>query len=1349
MWSNRCSIFILALLVASGAVKVSGRLPRILPESLAEGDEGVTVRGDCEFKVNGDLNDPAPLFSRHNSYEIIVPDPTDTVRLVNGELLDMFCPGVGFAAPFVNRWQVTATCLQNKYFLVDDLIYPFANFSCTAWPIFTALRSGKDCNGGTDLVQVGFEVEDGGFLQSYELCHDAEAEATRYVHHVLYPSSYDYQHGVARPNFIELDFYGGRDVNTKYTQVQQNITISNILGLDASPYFNFSDNRILARGHMIAKTDQIFGAAQHSTFLFINVAPQWQTFNGGNWERVETSVRKFVADRNLTTDCYTGTWGVSTLPDVDGIERELYMDFDENNNGLIPVPKIYFRVVIDRVTREGIVLIGINNPYLTLEQIQKDYILCKDIGHQLRWLTWYKEDLHEGYSYACSVEDFIEVVKDLPLEDLHTNGILGLDDVTTVEPSTTESSTTTEEPSSTTSTEIPSTTDPTPSSTSVSSTTEEPSSSTASPTTEPPTSTVTSTTEQPTSTVTPTTNPSTSTGTPTTEPPTSTVTPTTEQSSSTTLEPTSTTSSPTTSQPTSSTEESTSTSATSTSTSSPPVTTANPIANPCRFSTNGDLKDPAPLLTPQGALSWLVPDESGLYTVEEGSSIDLHCTGALVSPFNRYTALTARCVGDQLYEAEGQRINIRGFVCQSWPTYAAVRSGQSCAGGTDVVQIGFDVAAGFLSHVELCYDQQEQISRYARYELTPANVAYQKGVAQPGYLRGDFYSGQDVNVLYGQSNQLDAFSTALGLDASQYFDSTKDLYLTRGQLAARLDFVHSSAQRATHFYVNAVPQWRSINIGNWLAVESSLRQFVADEALNVSVHAGSYDISTLPNSQGVQTPLYLNAETKQLPVAKILYRIVIDQESRKGVVLIVVNNPHITLTETLKDYVICEDVGAQIDWLDWDKANLQKGYAYACSVEDFIEVVKDLPTDQLQTTGILGLTNQILDNEVCSFKVNGDLKDPAPLFVVRSELGHARYLEPNQEGLVQLKHGEALEFHCIKSFSGPFSGYTFVNSTCWQQQSILAMGSLYQLQDFVCTSWPTYTARRSGRPCNGGTDLLEVGFQLSSSSSDDFLQTYDVCHDELSEVTRYVHHVLYPGSDQYQRSVSRPSFIPGDFYGGKDVNTLYTQVQQNITVSEILGMDASPYFNTTGNVYLARGHLSAKTDFVFGAAQQASFFFVNAAPQWQTFNGGNWERIEDSVRKFVADENITVDCYTGTWGVSTLPDINGIERELYLDFDENNNGLIPVSKLYFRVIIDRESRNGIVLLGVNNPHATIEQIKKEYIICQDIGAQLSWVSWTKEDLKRGYSYACTVEDFTAVVKDLPLQDLYVDGVLGV
>ncbi|KAH8270532.1 hypothetical protein KR018_011219 [Drosophila ironensis] len=1310
MWSYRSSFCILALLIAG---EVSARLPRILPEAFVDGDEGVVVRGNCEFKVNGDLNDPVPLFSRHNAYELIVPDPTDTVGLLNGELLDMFCPGVGFAEPFANRSQVTAQCLQNKYFLVDGVIYPFANFTCADWPTFTALRTGKDCSGGTDLVEVGFEVEDGGFLRSYELCHDAEAEATRYVHHVLYPSSYDYQHGVARPSFVELDFYGGRDVNTKYTQVQQNITISGILGLDATPYFNFTEDRILARGHMIAKTDQIFAAPQRSTFLFINVAPQWQTFNGGNWESVETSVRKFVADRNITVDCYTGTWGVSTLPDVDGVKRELYLDFDENNNGLIPVPKLYFRVVIDQKTREGIVIIGVNHPYVDTEEIKSEFVLCEDIGHRLSWLTWDKENLGLGYSYACTVEDFTQVVKDLPLDDLYTSGVLGLDEVTTEDPSTTTTSTNT-------STEGPS------SSTEASSTTE---TSTTSSSSTVPTDTTASTTTQSGSS---------------TEPPTTTASSTTDEISST---PETSTSLTTTAAPSSPTTETPTTSSPAVTTASPP----GPIANPCTFSVNGGLRDPAPLLTPQGALSWLLPNESGVYTVENGSSIDIYCTGALTSPFNRFTAVTARCVGDQLFEAEGEKVAVRGFVCQSWPTYEAVRTGEPCEGGTDLVHIGFDVAAGLLSHIEICYDQDEQISRYARYELTPANVAYQAGVAQPGYLRGDFYPGKDVNLLYSQSNQQEAFNAALGVDASQYFDSSRDLYLIRGQLAGRNDFVHSSAQRATHFYVNAVPQWRSVSIGNWLAVESSLREFVASESLNVSVYSGSWGTATLPNSEAVQTPLYLNLESKQLPVPKVVYSLVIDQESRKGVVLVVVNNPHITLAEALSDYVICEDIGAALPWIDWDKANTLKGYSYACAVNDFIEVVKDLPLDQLGTTGVLGVDNTTMEDDMCSFKVNGDLKDPAPLFVVRSDLGYARYLEPDHEGLVQLNHGEALEFHCIKSFTGPLTGYTYVNATCWQQQSFLAMGTLFQLQDFVCSSWPTYTARRTNRTCNGGTDLLEVGFQLSSDPAafDDFLQTYDVCHDEVAEVTRYVHHVLYPGSAQYQRSVSRPTFIPGDFYGGKDVNKMYTQVQQNITVTAILGMDASRFFDISANVYLARGHMAAKTDFVFGAAQQASFFFVNVAPQWQTFNAGNWERIEDSVRKFVADENLTVDCYTGTWGVSTLPDVNGIARELYLDFDENNNGLVPVPKLYFRVVVDRKSRKGIVLIGVNNPHADIEQVEREYVICQDIGDQVTWISWTKEDLKKGYSYACTVKDFTAVVKDLPLENLEVEGILGV
>ncbi|XP_053956955.1 uncharacterized protein LOC128862395 [Anastrepha ludens] len=378
----------------------------------------------------------------------------------------------------------------------------------------------------------------------------------------------------------------------------------------------------------------------------------------------------------------------------------------------------------------------------------------------------------------------------------------------------------------------------------------------------------------------------------------------------------------------------------------------------------------------------------------------------------------------------------------------------------------------------------------------------------------------------------------------------------------------------------------------------------------------------------------------------------------------------------------------------------------------------------------------------CAFDVNGDLNDPAPIFMLSNRL---EWIQPNSAGVVVLSNGAYVDMYCSKSFMAPFTNRTKVTAQCLQKQYFLVDGLIYPFSNFSCTSWPAHTARRTGRFCNGGTDLLEVGFELEVG----FLQTMDVCHDEVNEVTRYVHHVLNPASNSYQHGVTRPSFIPGDFYAGKNVDNLYTKVKQNETISKILGMDASPYFNDSINVYMARGHMAAKADFIFGAAHKATFYFVNAAPQWQTFNGGNWERIEDSIRRYATDQALTLDCYTGIWGVSTLPDVNGVEQELYLAFDENNNGLIPVPKLYFRVVIDRESRKGIVLLGVNNPHLTVEEIQSDYVICKDVGKRIDWIGWDKENLMKGYSYACAVDDFTQVVKDLPLEDLYTTGLLGV
>lgn len=44
----------------------------------------------------------------------------------------------------------------------------------------------------------------------------------------------------------------------------------------------------------------------------------------------------------------------------------------------------------------------------------------------------------------------------------------------------------------------------------------------------------------------------------------------------------------------------------------------------------------------------------------------------------------------------------------------------------------------------------------------------------------------------------------------------------------------------------------------------------------------------------------------------------------------------------------------------------------------------------------------------------------------------------------------------------------------------------------------------------------------------------------------------------------------------------------------------------------------------------ATFYYANAAPQWQTSNGHNWEAIENDVRHFAGRLNEDLDIYTGT-----------------------------------------------------------------------------------------------------------------------
>lgn len=126
---------------------------------------------------------------------------------------------------------------------------------------------------------------------------------------------------------------------------------------------------------------------------------------------VEDGTRRLAAERNISLDVYTGTHGILRINDTDGTPQEIYLDVD---NKKVPVPKVFYKLLIDRSNDSGIVLVGVNNPHISIQEILQDYVFCEnDISSQIKYIKWKPKDIRRGYSYACEVSDFLENVPHL------------------------------------------------------------------------------------------------------------------------------------------------------------------------------------------------------------------------------------------------------------------------------------------------------------------------------------------------------------------------------------------------------------------------------------------------------------------------------------------------------------------------------------------------------------------------------------------------------------------------------------------------------------------------------------------------------------------------------------------------------------------------------------------------------------------------------------------------------------------------------------------------------------------------------------------------------------------------
>ena len=298
--------------------------------------------------------------------------------------------------------------------------------------------------------------------------------------------------------------------------------------------------------------------------------------------------------------------------------------------------------------------------------------------------------------------------------------------------------------------------------------------------------------------------------------------------------------------------------------------------------------------------------------------------------------------------------------------------------------------------------------------------------------------------------------------------------------------------------------------------------------------------------------------------------------------------------------------------------------------------------------------------------------------------------------------------------------------------SVLLSDQKVAISDLSCSRSIRESIQKTEQSCGPaqGSKFVHVGWNLNlGSGRTRFVPQITVCHDKDGEATFYTNHTLYGESIAARDTGGRsPSFKEGrGFFTQSSASTMYKIKTQSRTFSNILtAEEKAEVFRPDEQRFLARGHLSPDADFVYQEWQDATYYFFNAAPQWQVFNGGNWVAVEQEVRSLASrlPRHQDLRIFTGTHGNYKVGN-----KAIYLS-RKNGRNLIPVP-LYFWKLVQLQQK-AIVFVGINDPNLTNPN-QIDHLCPRDSPQLCEQNGWTMEDrldASRGYLYCCMVGSLT-------------------
>jgi len=299
------------------------------------------------------------------------------------------------------------------------------------------------------------------------------------------------------------------------------------------------------------------------------------------------------------------------------------------------------------------------------------------------------------------------------------------------------------------------------------------------------------------------------------------------------------------------------------------------------------------------------------------------------------------------------------------------------------------------------------------------------------------------------------------------------------------------------------------------------------------------------------------------------------------------------------------------------------------------------------------------------------------------------------------------------------------NSTLphWSERGLGAAG---------CSRGASEEAVAGGGICGPGADGTEIAVEFDVGDGlEGEAKIITVCHHLASSSTLWARHSLWDEIALADKGGERPKFKKDSFYD-YDVNEAYSMDGQLLALTELVGSrELAEHYIQGGELYLARGHLAPNADFIFDSWRDATFHYVNAAPQWQSFNARNWATLEDNCRQLAVERGLDLVVYTGTHAILELPDVNGVLVPILL-----HQGRLPVPRYFWKVLHDPMANSGVALVGLNNPHS--KEVDPALLPCPALASHpLVDTVDLPQDVVRGYVWACRVEDLAANVPEVP------------